>query len=57
MQYKDIVIGAEDLDCNAIDTVAEAIHEHIIDLGLATSETLSGFTWRLDVRVSTDNEI
>ena len=57
MQYKDIVIGAEDLDCNAIDTVAEAIHEHIIDLGLATSETLSGFTWKLDVRVSTDNEI
>ena len=55
MQYKDIIIGAEDLECHTIDTVADAIHEHIIDLGLATSETLTGFTWRIDVRMRTDD--
>ena len=56
MQYKDIVIAAEDLECHTIDTVADAIHQHIIDLGLATSKTLTGFTWRIDVRMRTDNE-
>ena len=56
MQYKDIVIAAEDLECHTIDTVAYAIKEHIIDLGLASSKTLTGFTWRIDVRMRTDNE-
>ena len=51
-----MIIGAEDLDCQTIDTVAEAISEHIIELGLATPETLTGFTWRLDVRMRIDNE-
>ncbi len=55
MQYKDIVIAAEDLECHTIDTVADAIHQHIIDLGLATSKTLTGFTWRIDVRMRTDD--
>jgi len=55
MKYKDIVIAAEDLECHTIDIVAEAIRDHIIDLGLATSETLTGFTWRLDVRMRMDN--
>lgn len=32
-----------------------AIEEHILDLGLATTETLTGFTWRIDVRMRTDN--
>jgi len=56
MQYKDIVIAAEDLECHTIDTVAYAIKEHILDLGLASSKTLTGFTWRIDVRMRTDNE-
>ena len=56
MRYKDIVITAEDLECHTIDTVAEAISEHIIDLDLATPETLTGFTWRLDVRMRIDND-
>ncbi len=56
MQYKDIVIAAEDLECHTIDTVAEAIRDHIIDLELATPKTLTGFTWRIDVRMRTDNE-
>ena len=55
MQYKDIIIGAEDLECHTIDTGADAIQEHIIDLGLATSKTLTGFTWRIDVRMRTDD--
>ena len=55
MQYKDIVIAAEDLDCDTIDTVADRIREHIVDLGLAKPETLTRFTWRLDVRMRTDD--
>ena len=55
MQYKDIVIAAEYLECHTIDTVAEAIRDHIIDLELASSKTLTGFTWRIDVRMRTDN--
>jgi hypothetical protein len=56
MQYKDIIIGAEDLECHTIDTVAEAIVDHIIDLGIATPETIAGFTWRLDVRLGINND-
>ena len=56
MQFKDVIIGAEDLEWHTRDTVAQAISEHIIELGLATPETLSGFTWRLDVRMRVDNE-
>jgi len=56
MQFKDVIIGAEDMERQTVDTVAEAISEHIIELGLATPETLTGFTWRLDVRMRVDNE-
>tara|TARA_R100001463_G_scaffold53449_2_gene104479 strand:- start:391 stop:567 length:177 start_codon:yes stop_codon:yes gene_type:complete len=56
MQFKDVIIGAEDLECQTIDTVAQAISEHIIELDYATPETLTGFTWRLDVRMRIDND-
>ena len=55
MQFKDVIIGADDLGRQTVDTVAQAISEHIIELGLATPETLTGFTWRLDVRMRVDN--
>jgi len=55
MQYKDVIIGGEDLDRRTRESLEEAIMEHIWDVGLATSETLTGFTWRLDVRMRTDN--
>ena len=56
MRFKEIVIAADDMERQTVDTVAEAISEHIIELGLATPETLTGFTWRLDVRMRVDNE-
>tara|TARA_B100001094_G_C17788964_1_gene603405 strand:- start:30 stop:206 length:177 start_codon:yes stop_codon:yes gene_type:complete len=55
MRFKEIVIAADDMERQTVDTVAEAISEHIIELGLATPETLTGFTWRLDVRMRVDN--
>ena len=55
MQYKDIVISAEDLECDETDTIHKAIKNHILDVGIATRETLTQFTWRLDVRMRTDN--
>jgi len=55
MRYKEIVIAAEDLECDQIDTIHDAIKEHILDIGIATRTTLTGFTWRLDVRMRMDN--
>tara|TARA_R100000657_G_C4553782_1_gene25436 strand:+ start:203 stop:379 length:177 start_codon:yes stop_codon:yes gene_type:complete len=55
MRYKEIVIAAEDLECDQIDTIYDAIKEHILDIGEATPKTLTGFSWRLDVRMRIDN--
>ena len=55
MRYKEIVIAAEDLECDQIDTLNEAIKNHILDIGVATPTTVTGFTWRLDVRMRMDN--
>ena len=55
MRFKDVIIGADDFDFQDQALIAQAISEHIIELGLATTETLTGFTWRIDVRMRTDN--
>ena len=55
MRYKDITVEAEDLKCDEIDTIHEAIKNHILDVGIATPKTLTGFNWRLDVRMRMDN--
>ena len=55
MRYKDITIEAEDLECDEIDTIHDAIKKHILDIGIATPKTLTGFNWRLDVRMRMDN--
>ena len=55
MRYKEIVIAAEDLECDQIDTIHDAIKEHILDIGVATPKTLTGFSWGLDVRMRMDN--
>ena len=55
MRFKEIVISADDFDFQDQASIAQAISEHIIELGLATTETLTGFTWRLDVRMRVDN--
>ncbi len=43
------------LECDQIDTIHDAIKEHILDIGVATPKTLTGFTWRIDVRMRMDN--
>ena len=55
MRYKEIVIAAEDLECDTNNTIAVAIKKHILDIGVATPKTLTGFSWRLDVRMRMDN--
>ena len=55
MRYKDITVEAEDLECDEIDTIYKAIKNHILDVGIATPKTLTGFNWRLDVRIRMDN--
>ena len=55
MKYKDITVEAEDLECDEIDTIHDAIKNHILDVGIATPKTLTGYNWRLDVRMRMDN--
>ena len=55
MRYKDITVEAEDLECDEIDTIHDAIKKHILDIGVATPTTLPVFSWRLDVRMRMDN--
>ena len=55
MRFKEIVIAAEDLECDTNNTIAVAIKNHILDIGVATPTTLTGFNWRLDVRMRMDN--
>tara|TARA_R110000796_G_scaffold83422_1_gene182492 strand:+ start:516 stop:692 length:177 start_codon:yes stop_codon:yes gene_type:complete len=55
MRFKDITIEAEDLECDETDTIHKAIKNHILDVGIATPTTLTGFSWRLDVRMRMDN--
>ena len=55
MRYREIVISAEDLECDTNNTIAVAIRNHILDIGEATPKTLTGFSWRLDVRMRIDN--
>jgi len=56
MRFKEIVIAAEDLECDEIDTIYDTIKKHILDVGIATPTTLTGFSWRLDVRMRMDND-
>jgi len=56
MRFKDITIEAEDLECDETDTIHKAIKNHILDVGIATPTTLTGFNWRLDVRMRMDND-
>ena len=55
MRYKEIVISADDLECDETDTIHKEIKNHILDVGIATPTTLTGFNWRLDVRMRMDN--
>ena len=56
MRFKEIVISADDLECDETDTIYKAIKNHILDVGIATPKTLTGFNWRLDVRMRMDND-
>jgi len=56
MRFKDITIEEEDLECDETDTIHKAIKNHILDVGIATRKTLTGFNWRLDVRMRMDND-
>jgi len=56
MRFKEIVISADDLECDTNNTIAVAIKKHILGIGVATPTTLTGFNWRLDVRMRMDND-
>ena len=51
-----MVIAAEDFGCDEIDTIAKIIEDYVADLGLSNYDKLTGFNWRIDVIMRTDNE-
>ena len=56
MQYRSMVIDAEDFESEEIDTIAKIIEEYIESLNLSCSGRLSGFSWRIDVQMRYDDE-
>jgi len=55
MQYKTMVIAAEDFDFQDQAAIAKIIEDYVADLGLSDYDRLTGFNWRIDVIMRTDN--
>ena len=56
MQYRNIVIAADDFDFQDQAAIAKIIENYIEELGLSDYDKLSGFRWRIDVSMRYDNE-
>ena len=56
MQYRSMVIDAEDFDCEEIYTIAKIIEEYIGSLNLSCSGKMTSFRWRIDVSARFDDE-
>ena len=56
MQYRNIVVAADDFDFQDQAAIAKIIEEYIEELGLSDYDKLSGFRWRIDVSMRYDNE-
>ena len=56
MQYRSMVIDAEDFESEEIDTIAKIIEEYIESLNLSCSGKMTGFRWRIDVSARFDDE-
>ena len=56
MQYRSIVIAAEDFESEEIDTIAKIIEGYIGDLNLSCSGKMKSFRWRIDVSARFDDE-
>jgi len=55
MQYRNIVVAADDFDFQDQAAIAKIIEEYIEELGLSDYDKLSGFRWRIDVSMRYDN--
>jgi len=49
MQYKTMVVAAEDFDFQDQAAIAKIIEDYVADLGLSNYDKLTGFNWRIDV--------
>ena len=55
MQYRNIVVAADDFDFQDQAAIAKIIEEYVEELGLSDYDKLSGFRWRIDVSMRYDN--
>ena len=55
MQYRNIVVAADDFDFQDQAAIAKIIEEYIEELGLSDYDKLSSFRWRIDVSMRYDN--
>ena len=55
MQYRSMVIAADDFDFQDQAAIAKIIEGYIGDLNLSCSGRLSGFSWRIDVQMRYDD--
>jgi len=56
MQYKTMVIDADDFDFQDQSAIAKIIQNYIEELGLSNYDQLTSFRWRIDVSARFDNE-
>lgn len=56
MQYRNIVVAADDFDFQDQAAIAKIIEEYVEELGLSDYDKLTGFRWRIDVSMRYDNE-
>jgi len=55
MQYRNIVVAADDFDFQDQAAIAKIIEEYVEELGLSDYDKLTGFRWRIDVSMRYDN--
>lgn len=54
MQYRNIVVAADDFDFQDQAVIAKIIEAYVQELGLSDYDKLTSFNWRIDVRLRTD---
>lgn len=56
MQYRNIVVAADEFDSQDQAAIAKIIDDYVGELGLSDYDKLTSFKWRIDVSMRYDDE-
>ena len=57
MQYRNIVVAADDFDFQDQAVIAKIIEAYVQELGLSDYDKLTSFNWRIDISMRYDDDI